>query len=101
LLNKFLNFKPLIWLGTFSYSIYMSHASIIWMVLMIFKFVLRRPVITNIINGKIVRHLSMIDSIIAFFVIVVCVLFISAIMYIIIEKPLREKSRSFAFSKIN
>jgi peptidoglycan/LPS O-acetylase OafA/YrhL len=100
LFSRFLKLKAFTWLGTVSYSLYMSHSAIIWLINQVLRVVLKRPDIVNAI-GVSTTQLSVFETLAACSVIIVSVLIVSAIIYEFIEKPLRERSRRFAFSRIN
>lgn len=97
--KKILNFKAFTWLGAVSYSVYMSHLAIIWVVTQLFRFIWKRPEIPGA-DGKNILQLSVSDSFVACSIIVVSVLLVSTFVYNFVEKPLRAKSRDFAFSKL-
>jgi len=99
LIKNILNLKPFTWLGAVSYSVYMSHLAVIWVVTQLFRFILKRPEIAGP-DGKSMLQLSVTDAFAACSIIVVSVLLVSAGVYNFVEKPLREKSRNFAFSKL-
>lgn len=99
-LKTLLNLKALTWLGAVSYSVYMSHAAIVWATNQVIRVISKRPEIIGA-NGKSYPQLSQLDSLIACVVVVLCVLLTSALVYNFIEKPIREKSRRFAFSKLS
>ena len=96
ILKRLLNVKALTWLGTISYSVYMSHFAIVWMANQFFRFVLKKP--QGIIDGVNVPQLSFLEAVIACFLIVSIVLIVSNLVYEYIEKPLRLKSRQVVFS---
>ncbi len=100
LLNKVLSSKVLTWLGALSYSVYMSHAAIIWVVNQFFRVVLKRPEMIDA-DGIIHPKLSTVEALIACAVIFLAVLIVSQAMYTIVERPFREKSRRIAFSKLS
>lgn len=98
-LKQILNNKILTWLGLISYSMYMSHAFVLWVVKNVFKRLLGRPEIQTA-DGKWVLSLSVTETIAGTVLAVLLVLVVSQITYSFIEKPLREMSRRFAFSKL-
>ncbi len=94
-LNRALNGRILIWLGTISYSIYMSHFAIVWFANQVVRVVLKKPEIIDI-DGKSLPQLTQPEAVIACLVVVAVVLLVSAFVYRYVEKPLREKSRYYA-----
>ncbi|TXT27452.1 MAG: acyltransferase 3 [Gallionellaceae bacterium] len=99
ILKQILNNKILTWLGLISYSMYMSHALVLWITKNIFKRLLDMPE-TQRADGKWVLSLPVPEAIAGTIFTVLLVLAVSQITYSFIEKPLREKSRRFAFSKL-
>ena len=97
--RKVLKHKTLTWLGLVSYSVYMSHAIILWAVNNVFSRVLKRPEIQGA-QGRRILSLTTSESLIAIFAVLIVVLVVSQITYLLIEKPMREKSRRFALSKL-
>lgn len=99
-LKQILRFRFLTWLGAVSYSVYMSHAAIEWVVNQVIRVVLKKPEIVGV-DGKSFPQLSRLETLFACIVVISVVLMISTLVYNFIEKPMREKSRRFAFSKLN
>ena len=97
--RKVLKHKTLTWLGLVSYSVYMSHAIILWAVNNVFSRLLKRPEIQGA-QGRRILSLTTSESLIAIFAVLIVVLVVSQITYLLIEKPMREKSRRFALSKL-
>lgn len=95
LLNKILSIKILVWLGTLSYSLYMSHALVIWMVASVFKRMLHRAEIP--VDGVYVLQLTRLETIVGCCAIVILVLLLSQLSYEWIEKPFRRQSRRLAY----
>lgn len=98
-LNYALNLKILTWLGSVSYAVYMSHAAILWIANQVIRVILKKPEI--LISEKSTPQLNDIETLIAWGVITLIVLMVSSLVYRIIEKPMREKSRRFAFHSLN
>jgi peptidoglycan/LPS O-acetylase OafA/YrhL len=98
--KNILKHKILVWLGQISYSIYMSHTFVLWVISNIFKRILKRPELQNLV-GEFTLQLTTLDTYAAIFVIIFFVVLVSWVTYLKIEKPMREKSRRFAFSKLN
>lgn len=99
ILKTILRFRFLTWLGTVSYTVYMSHSAILWVVNQVIRVVSKKPEL--VVNGLSTPQLSQLEALFACVVVVLIVLIVSAFVYNFIEKPMREKSRSFAFSKLN
>lgn len=100
LLNRILSFRALVWLGAISYSVYMSHATVVWVVKQIIRVVLKRPeVIAR--DGQSIPQLSNMDALLANLAIVASVLLVSAAVYHFIEMPMRERSRRLVFGRLN
>lgn len=85
-------------LGEISYSIYMSHFLILWIVNQFIRVVLKRP--ETVINGESFPHLAINETIIAYAFVISATLLTSMLTYKFIEKPFREQSRAFAFRKM-
>jgi peptidoglycan/LPS O-acetylase OafA/YrhL len=92
LTRKLLRSRILTWMGKVSYSIYMSHACVLWITIQILKYGLHKPAIA----GSGVVHLSIGDSIIANMLVIASVLIISHFTFSLIEHPIREGSRKLA-----
>ncbi len=99
IMKRVLNLNVLTWLGTISYSVYMSHASVIWVVNQFIRFVLKKPEIIDA-EGRNVPQMSEPEALIASLVVAVAVLSLSTLIYHYVEKPFRTKSRQFAFAKL-
>jgi peptidoglycan/LPS O-acetylase OafA/YrhL len=97
-LNIVLKNKLLAWFGLISYSLYMSHLFIIHIVASFFKFFLHRPDI-KMPDGTWLPSLTGVETCIAFIVSFSLTLLFCHLIFKFIEKPMREKSRQFAFSK--
>lgn len=98
-LNRILACRFLIWLGTISYSMYMSHAAVEWFANQVIRMVLKRPEIAGA-SGRLHPQLSELETLIACMLVIAGVLLVSALTYNFIEKPWREKSRNFASLKL-
>ena len=98
--KKILKHKILVWFGQMSYSIYMSHTLVLWVISNIFKRVLIRPELQNS-DGIFILQLTTFDTYAAILAIIFFVILVSWVTHLKIEIPMREKSRRFAFSKLN
>lgn len=99
-LKKVFNLKLLIFLGEISYSVYMSHTAVIWIVNQVLRVALKKPEII-VSGGRVTPQLSQLESVAATLVIVASVLIISYFVYSLIEKPMRSRSRLLAAQLFN
>lgn len=93
-IKRFLNLSPLIWLGTVSYSIYMSHQIILWVENQFFRVILKFP--TLMVGNSHTPQLPFWQAIIAYIVTFIFIFIISYYTYKYIEEPYRLKSRSIS-----
>lgn len=93
--KKFLRNKILAYLGVISYSVYMSHLFVLLIISNVIKRVFRHPEIQGE-SEKLTLSLTVSETIMAIIFLLLCILFISILVYCYIEKPLREKSRRFS-----
>jgi peptidoglycan/LPS O-acetylase OafA/YrhL len=93
-IKKVFKCKVLTWLGSISYSIYMSHALVVHIVDKFIIAILKKPVI--LIENIRTSQLSVPETFFAYTVIIFTVLVISQIVYKYVEQPFRTKSRQFA-----
>jgi peptidoglycan/LPS O-acetylase OafA/YrhL len=94
-LHSLLKLKFLTWLGTISYSVYMSHTAVIWAINQVFRVALKRPVL--FLDDRMTPQLPFFATLIAYVCVVLCVLVVSQVTFKLIEEPLRQKSRSMGF----
>lgn len=95
LIKSVLNWRLLTWLGTISYSVYMSHGAIVWAAAQVLRVALKAPEI--MIEGRSTPQLPMWGALIAYAVVIPLVLLLSQVVYRVVEKPCREWSRRVAF----
>jgi peptidoglycan/LPS O-acetylase OafA/YrhL len=94
-LHALLKLRFLTWLGTISYSVYMSHTAVIWAVNQVFRVLLKRPVL--FLDDRMTPQLPVLAAAVSYVVVVVCVLIVSHLSYKFVEEPMRQKSRSMGF----
>ena len=92
--KKILRFPALTFLGTISYSIYMSHAAIIWLTNQSIRLVLK-PKEIQVIDGAWIPQLTQLQTFFACLTVLIIVLLVSTMTYRLIENPIRQKSRHF------
>ena len=99
LLNRVLRFGVFVWLGAISYSLYMSHSAVEWVANQFFRVVLKVPeVIAG--TGRSIPQLSGFSALLGVSFIIILSFVVSALVYKYVEKPFRERSREFAFSRL-
>lgn len=94
LLNTLLLGRIPVWLGKISYSMYMCHWYVIWILGMAFKRIFDKPESVGS-NGYSTVNLSSVESVLALLLTVLMTLFLSHYTYKYIENPARLWSRSF------
>lgn len=98
-IKRVLRLKMFRSLGEISYSIYMSHFLILWIANQFIRVVLQYPEV--VINGDSYPRLSIMQTVVAYILVIAITLLTSKLIFRFIEKPLREKSRVFAFRKMS
>lgn len=91
LFKKILSKPWLIWLGTISYSLYMSHGAILWFYNQAIRVVFHPQEI--FIRGISTPQFDKVPSILLSIIYLIFCLIVAQLMYLYIEKPFREKSR--------
>jgi peptidoglycan/LPS O-acetylase OafA/YrhL len=94
LMHAVLNWKVFTWLGTISYSIYMSHTAVMWTLNQVFRQALHKPVL--FVGERMTPQLSLPETALSYVFAVLCVLAVSQCTYTFVEEPLRQKSRRLA-----
>lgn len=89
--NRYLSKPWLVWLGTVSYSLYMSHGAVLWFYNQFIRVAFRHPEI--MIRGISTPQFTTVQSILLAIVYIAACLVLAQQMYSHIEKPFREKSR--------
>lgn len=98
ILRRGLRHPYLVWLGTLSYSIYMSQIAIIWPLTQFCRIVLHRP--DRLASNNLwTPQLSVGEDIIFAVLTVVLVVTVSAFTYTYVEAPLRRWSRTLILGK--
>ncbi|GGI15912.1 acyltransferase family protein [Oxalicibacterium faecigallinarum] len=90
-IRRMLRLRFFLWLGTISYSIYMSHSALLWSFNQVHRFFFKRSEI--LIEGRMVPQLSFVQALLSYIVILALLLLLSHLVYRFIEHPLRERSR--------
>ena len=87
---KIFNFKPLVFLGTISYSLYMIHEQIIYLLIQILRFIFR---VDFILDGATAVHTTspIYDTMITVLYLIISI-WVSYFMYKYIEKRFRKKN---------
>lgn len=93
-LKRALRMPVFLWIGKISYSIYMAHAAVIWVVIQSIRVVIKKPEVIGW-NGKSVSQLSLLETGLAVCVIFASVLLLSYFVHRFVEMPFRAKSRAF------
>ena len=91
----------LVWLGTISYSVYMSHAFVLWF---FSNIVLKRTLgVEAALNsdGKWAYHMSLLGASLDLLASLLLVISVSHLCYAFVERPLRKKSREIGFQFFN
>ena len=98
IVKNFLSSAYLVFLGSISYSIYMSH----YIIIRLFDMSLRRffafPVVE--LNGSLVVELSTFQTILITTIMLFSTVLISYLLNKYVETPFRDRSRHFAFTKL-
>lgn len=92
-LSRLLSLRGLTWLGLVSYSVYMSHGVVLWVVSVFYKRVLHRPEV-QMSDGSWVTRLPAAETAAALFSSVALTLIVSWLTYRFVEKPCRDKTRA-------
>jgi peptidoglycan/LPS O-acetylase OafA/YrhL len=100
LLNGVLRLRIFVWLGSISYALYMSHEAVEWIANQIFRVVLKAPEVIAP-SGRSIPQLSGFSAIVGVSFIVILSFVVSSLVYKFVEKPWRERSREYAFSRLN
>lgn len=97
MLHRLLHARPLVWLGSISYSLYMSHELVTWAANQAVRLGLRAP--EAMVEGYSTPQLSLAQTCVGYGLTLTLALALGSLVYRTVEKPLRERSRRVAFSK--
>jgi len=92
--KKLFRSSALLWLGTVSYSVYMSHYSIAWIANQVVRVLLKRPDVY--FEGRFAPSLGPWETMAAYVIVIGVVLILSSVVYKRIELPVRQWSRQYA-----
>lgn len=92
--HRILTTRPLRWLGRISYSVYMTHASVQWVISQVLSVGFHRPKV--LFAGEPISELSPTAGIATLSIYMVIVLAVSHVTFKVIEEPFRIKSRQIA-----
>lgn len=91
IIKRILNLRLLTWLGAISFSVYMSHSALLWVVNQTYRTVLKPH--EAFVDGISTPQLSVIGAAIAYVIFIGLVLLVSNYIYKNVEGPFREVSR--------
>jgi peptidoglycan/LPS O-acetylase OafA/YrhL len=92
ILSTLLKLSPLIWLGTISYSVYMAHASVEFIIHKVIIYVLGAPLLPHT-SGALVPALTSSETVLVCLVYLICTIVVSVLVFRYVESPAREGSR--------
>jgi peptidoglycan/LPS O-acetylase OafA/YrhL len=92
--KRILRHRALRFLGLLSYSIYMSHALILWACNQFVRVVLHRP--EAVVDGISTPRLSLYGGLLWYAIAITVTILVSTLVFYRIEDPLRLKSKDFA-----
>lgn len=92
--KKVLRIPLFVWFGKISYSVYMAHLAVIWVVIQFIRVVVKKPEFIGP-NGKSLSQLSALETCLTLGVIFGGVLLLSYLVYRFVEAPMRLKSRAY------
>lgn len=92
--TAFLGAKPVVWLGTVSYSLYMAHAAVLWLVTQVIKYATHPPEVVLPQHEMPVLAPSFWVGTAGICAGIVLTLIVAGFSYRFIEKPFRDWSRT-------
>lgn len=84
--------RALVWLGVISYSVYMSHAAVLWVANQVVRIVSDRPEVAEA-HGRMIPQLSAPATMLAALLVAAAVLGLSWLVHRWVERPLRDRAR--------
>lgn len=94
LFHRLLQGRVLVWLGSISYSVYMSQAAVLWLLGHALRRVFQGPYLLDA-QGQAILQLSAGQALAVAALMLALVLLLGQLSYRFIEKPFRERSRRF------
>jgi peptidoglycan/LPS O-acetylase OafA/YrhL len=99
LLNRILRTSAIMRLGAMSYSLYMSHAAVIWSVNQTARYLLHAP--ERVVDGNMEPYLSPWLNVV-YYPLTICIcIFLASIVYNNFERPIRDHFKSRLKRKVN
>jgi peptidoglycan/LPS O-acetylase OafA/YrhL len=89
--RRVLNWPVLTWLGTISYSLYMSHFAVLWVTNQLLRALFKPSEV--VVSGISTPQLSLVQALGAYAFAIAAILAVSQLSYRFVEKPFRERSR--------
>lgn len=90
--------KPLAWLGKISYSVYLTHALVLWVFKATLMFVFKVPY--EVTNSGTMLNINGWPSILVLVFYIITVLMVSQLAYQWIEEPCRKKAKAWADKRL-
>ena len=90
--SRVLRHPRLVWLGTVSYPVYMSHAAVLWVANQIVRFTTDGPEAADA-SGRLIPQMPLGLTVLAALAVLAVVLAVSAVVHLWVERPFRERSR--------
>jgi peptidoglycan/LPS O-acetylase OafA/YrhL len=98
MVRRWLSSRALVFLGTISYSLYMTHFTILWAANQAVRVGLKPPEL--LVGGKSHPQLPLWQAVLGYGLCVALVVGLSYLMYLFVEKNYRDKSRKLIFARL-